>query len=173
MKNNTILSISTVVIQVARIAIATLAGLIIVVLIGSLINDPFSLSEFTSTVSIVNPGLSHALFGLKESNFWISVFVALQNLLILIAWFQLLGYGKTIISNIKSIKTFAKDNVKAFSNISKLAIFLLLIQLVTFSSEQISFSIGFSYVFFAFAAIILTQVFKEGQKLLEENELTV
>jgi hypothetical protein len=173
MKSNIILSISTALMQVARVAIALLAAILILMFIGSFINDSINLPEFAKSVSVLNIEPSHTLYTLKEGNFWLSVFVILQRLLILIAWFQILGYGRDIMNNIKSIKTFAKDNVIAFSKISGLAIWLLIIHFILLSPDRISLSIKFDYLFFAFGAIILTQVFKQGQKLLEENELTV
>ncbi|WKV13418.1 DUF2975 domain-containing protein [Marivirga harenae] len=173
MKSNLILSISAALMQVARVVIALLAGLIIVMFIGSFVNDTIVLSEFLKSVSLSGTGSGHIVYNLREGNFWVSFFVIIQNLAILIVWFLILGYGKEIMINIKSIRTFAKDNVKAFSRISSLALLLVIIQFIALSPGKIGLKIEFSYVFFAFAAIILTQVFKEGQRLLEENELTV
>ncbi|MGJ3234428.1 hypothetical protein [Marivirga sp.] len=173
MKSNIILSISTALMQVARVAIALLAGVLVVLVVGSFVNDSLTLSDLSFQVSFLDSESAHTIYTVAEDNFWISIIVIIQKLSVLIIWFQILGYGKDIVANIKSIKTFAKDNVKAFSNLSRLSIILLLIHIPTLSSGKIGIRLEFNYLFLAFAAIILTQVFKEGQNLMEENELTV
>lgn len=185
MKSNVILSISTALMQVARITIALIASIIILVFIGSFINESLDLIEIAESLStsIIDSNFTTyslkqgsfwlSVFALEERSFWLALFVILQKLLILIIWFQIFGYSKDVMNNIKSIKTFAKDNVMAFSKISRLAIGLLIIHFISLSPERISLSLKFDYLFFAFGAIILTQVFKQGQKLLDENELTV
>jgi hypothetical protein len=173
MKNNIILSVSTVILQIFRVVISIGAAVQILIFIGASINnlaweDVISVSE-----SLVQTQSSYSLYELAVSNFWLAFFITLQNIVLIIILFQILGYGVDIIKNIHSLKTFTKDNIKAFSRISVLAIALVLVNFLKLSPERIGFTIEFSYVFFALAAIILTQVFKEGQRLLEENELTV
>ncbi|HEY9885807.1 MAG TPA: DUF2975 domain-containing protein, partial [Vampirovibrionales bacterium] len=87
--------------------------------------------------------------------------------------FSILGFGIDIIKNIRKNRTFSGLNIKAFDKISQLAVILFFVQFLKLTPNRLGIAIEFNYLFLAFGTIILTQVFKEGHRLLEENELTV
>jgi hypothetical protein len=173
MKKNIILSISVVFMQIARILIAIIASLQVVIFVGALIkNTPISEIIIQNGDLLINQnGLS--IFELTRNSPWLSFLIILQNIGVLMVVFTILGYCINIVRNIHSVKTFTIDNVNAFHKISQLSIILILIKLIKLSPDKIGLGIDFSYIFLAFGAIILTQVFKEGHRLLQENELTV
>jgi len=84
---------------------------------------------------------------------------------------------QNIVGSVKHFNTFKKDNVISFSRIGK---YLLLFFLLT-SYSVIEFQegkntethISFIPLFFALLAFIMAEIFKEGNILMEENELTV
>ena len=82
-----------------------------------------------------------------------------------------------IIRSIKSLETFKQNNINAFRKIAMifLVIFGLNIFDVTQSSEQLqmTFQLSLEHLLAAAACYILSEVFKEGNKLMEDNQLTI
>jgi hypothetical protein len=78
---------------------------------------------------------------------------------------------------VRVIQTFRKANVKSFRKIGKY--FLLIFILTSFSIvifEQgmfYGFSLSFTPLVLMFVAYILAEIFKEGNDLSEENQLTI
>lgn len=173
MKKNVILSISAVIMQVFRVGIALIASLQILLFVATLIKSLPVKEIINQSESLIFNQSGFQIYELTASSPWLAFFIILQNLIILILLFNILGFGIDIVKNIHSLKTFAMDNIKAFEKISQLSVLLVIFRLIKLSPEKISVGIEFNYVFLAFGAIILTQVFKEGHRLLKENELTV
>jgi hypothetical protein len=101
------------------------------------------------------------------------ILTLLQNLFLLFFLHKIIVAFTKVIESISSLKTFTAANVKSFQNISLYTLIIFSIQLLKLSPDKIGFSIHFSTIIGSALAIILAEVFKEGQKLLEENELTV
>jgi hypothetical protein len=82
-----------------------------------------------------------------------------------------------IIRSIKSLETFKQNNINAFRKIAMifLVIFGLNIFDVTQNSEQLqmTFQLSLEHLLAAAACYILSEVFKEGNKLMEDNQLTI
>jgi hypothetical protein len=101
------------------------------------------------------------------------IFTLIQNLALLFYLYKITGELSSVIKSINSLKTFTSENILAFKNISLYAIIIFGIQSIIISPDKISFIVHFSTLVGSALAFILSEVFKEGQKLLEENELTV
>lgn len=173
MQKNIILSISAVFMQIFRLVIALFAVIQIVVVLVYYFKSA-SLNEIIGQIqsfSVQYEGLN--IYELTTSSPWLAFFLLLHNVTILLLLFIMLGQGIRIVKNIHSLKTFTIDNIKAFNRISQIAILLIIINFIKLSPDKIAVGIEFNYIFLAFGAIILTQVFKEGHRLLEDNELTV
>jgi len=97
----------------------------------------------------------------------------IQNLALLFFLYKIIVALVRVIKSINSLKTFTIENIKAFKNISLHALIIFVIQLVKISPDKISFILHFSTIIGSALAFILSEVFKEGQKLLEENKLTI
>lgn len=82
-----------------------------------------------------------------------------------------------VIESVKEIKTFQERNVSSFRRIGKyLLISFILVSYSSFTFQQggtSSFYISFELLIIALLAYIMAEIFKEGNKLSEENKLTV
>ncbi|MBC7914584.1 MAG: DUF2975 domain-containing protein [Pyrinomonadaceae bacterium] len=82
-----------------------------------------------------------------------------------------------VITSVRAIETFKNSNIHSFRKIGKYQLLLFVLSSVTYVMfKQGSFfkiSIGFTPLILMFAALIMAEIFKEGNKLQEENQLTV
>lgn len=101
---------------------------------------------------------------------------------ILFLSFLCLKEFQKVIESVKEIKTFQKRNVSSFRSIGKyLLIIFILVSYSSISFQQggtnsldaSSFNISFELPILALLAYIMAEVFKEGNMLSEENNLTV
>lgn len=174
MKKNLVLSSSAFAMQFVRIIISLFAAIHVLIFVGSFTND-FPINQNINELKALvfsNPG-GLKIHELSNENQWLSYTVILQNVITLSLLFAILGHGINIIRNIQHEKTFSKSNILAFDKVSQLAVILFVIQFLKLGPDKIGIGFEFSYLFLAFGAIILNQVFKEGHRLLEDNELTV
>ena len=174
MKKNIILSVGLFTMQILSILISLFAAILVLIFVGSLVND-FPLQENLLEIQslVLNESGGLQLHELQTTNKWLLYVIIFQNLLTLTLLFSILGYGIGIIRNIQRNKTFSKPTINAFDKVSQLAIILFFVKFIKLSPIKVGIGFEFSYLFLAFGAIILTQVFKEGHRLLKENELTV
>lgn len=84
---------------------------------------------------------------------------------------------QNVIESVKEIKTFQKRNISSFRNIGKY--FLIISALSSYYSYTFveggirGIYISYMYITLALVAYIMAEVFSEGNRLSEENELTV
>ena len=84
---------------------------------------------------------------------------------------------QNIIESVKEIRTFQEENVLSFKKIGK----YLLIITILMSYSSYAFQGGVKNAFYvsstplilSLLAYVMSEIFKEGNKLLEENKLTV
>jgi len=97
--------------------------------------------------------------------------------IILILSFLCVKEFQKVIESVKEIKTFQERNVSSFRRIGKyLLISFILVSYSSFTFQQggtSSFYISFELLIIALLAYIMAEIFKEGNKLSEENKLTV
>lgn len=78
---------------------------------------------------------------------------------------------------IESLESFKKSNVLSLKKIAKYLLFIFIGNFYVFIGfEEGSFSainISYSTLILAILSLILAEVFKEGNQLMEENRLTV
>lgn len=104
-------------------------------------------------------------------------FTFLQYIASLILIYLSIDEFKKILLSVKKLETFRNTNVNAFR---KIGFYCLLISFLNIFSyyefgdySKITFSISLNALPFALLAFILAEVFKEGNNLLEENQLTI
>jgi hypothetical protein len=82
-----------------------------------------------------------------------------------------------VIRSVKGVQTFQNRNVESFRKIGFLCLSLAMLRGFYFlDAEGISrmgFSIDFSTLAFMLAAFIMADIFKEGNKLFEQDQLTI
>lgn len=91
---------------------------------------------------------------------------------------------QNIIQSVKRLDTFRRNNILSFRQIGKYSILYFILTLLYFTltfDNTLYFgqggfsqtSISFTPLLFALISFILAEIFKEGNKLQQENELTV
>ena len=82
-----------------------------------------------------------------------------------------------VLKSVKKLKTFQKTNEIAFRRIGYYCLAIFFLSFLTYwefgDYSKSNISISFNPLAFALFAFILSEIFKEGNKLKEENELTV
>lgn len=84
---------------------------------------------------------------------------------------------QNVIQSVKTLNTFHLNNILSFRRIGKYSIIYFILTFNnTFYFEQGGYShtsLSFTPLLFAIISFILAEIFKEGNKLQQENELTV
>jgi hypothetical protein len=118
--------------------------------------EAFSLNKISKSVLCINY--------LKLSTILIFIFLATRE-------FQ------KVIQSVKDLKTFQKNNAQSFR---KIGAYIFIIFLITSfvnigfqEGNRIEISIAFSSLFLMLIAFILAEVFKEGNLLQREKDLTI
>jgi hypothetical protein len=82
-----------------------------------------------------------------------------------------------IISSFQNLKTFTQGNVDSFKRIGRHCLLIFLFSSISYLSHEegsvMLFKINFAPLLFALASFILAEIFKEGQKLYENEKLTI
>jgi hypothetical protein len=82
-----------------------------------------------------------------------------------------------IIKSVKSQNTFREQNIRNFQQVGLyfLVIFFINIFNIEYANNAATISLAFTpeYLLYAITAYILAEVFKEGNKLSEDNKLTI
>ena len=109
---------------------------------------------------------------------WTSfIFNILQMLLVLFLYFLIVKELIKIILSIKDLNTFQEHNSHSFRRFGLIFLGLFFIQAFTFiaTSEFFTFlfTIHLTPLFLMLGSFILAEIFKEGNILLQENQLTI
>lgn len=157
-----------------------LAGIIILLLILwnvdvsyfeniRVLNDG-SIFKFTTSPNAQGTPLS------EYSNF-LFYFTCIRALAVTGVIYLILQTVLKVLGSIDSLDTFRKDNVKSFQKMGKLFLlwFLLAVPTIRMINASLSLSIGFyfMYVVWALICFVLAEIFSEGNKLMEDNKLTI
>ena len=96
---------------------------------------------------------------------------------VLFFMFLLITEFQKIMQSVKNLNTFQKNNVRSFRKIGKyLFIIFLLSSYFKLRFQQggmTNFSLNFTPLMFMLIAFILAEIFKEGNLLQQENDLTI
>lgn len=104
-------------------------------------------------------------------------FLYIQMSIILFLAFLTFKEFLKIIRSVRLIETFKRSNIKSFRSIGKyfLLIFILTSFCVVIYEQGMFYSLSLSFtpLILMFVAYILAEIFKEGNDLSEENQLTI
>ena len=110
----------------------------------------------------------------KTSSLYFTYFKFTATLILI---YLAINQFSVILKSVEKLETFRQSNVNAFR---KIGYYCLIIQGLSFFSfwefenyTKNSISVSTTSLFIALLAFILAEIFKEGNNLMEENELTV
>ncbi len=183
MKRNLILNTFTTLLTLGRLLWVFLIALFVLVVASIFINPGYA-----ETTSLTEAFLLMSLESDKPTTLYLSEAVSqhpyLLALLAVISVlkgfvvFLLLSELIKVVRSIKSLKTFTNNNIRSFTSI---AIYLLIVfalgafSLAPGKAESFIFSLSIEFypLLGALFAFLMAEIFKEGNRLREENELTV
>jgi hypothetical protein len=176
MNKNVVLKFTTFIFSIGRVITALSIFALILLGTAAFFTEDFGAGMIFETGHLIFDRSGEANLGLSEyasTKPFQFVFSLLQNIVILFLVFKILGKLLKITRSIDNLKTFALGNAKAFHDISIYAFLIFCIQIIKILPEKISLGIHFEPLVAAALAFILSEVFKEGHQLMEDNELTV
>lgn len=84
---------------------------------------------------------------------------------------------RKILKSVQDLETFNSRNVKAFRTLGYLCLAMAALNSVLLLSTNQdavkNFSVDFNFLYFMLAAFIMAEIFKEGQNLSEQDQLTI
>lgn len=82
-----------------------------------------------------------------------------------------------VIKSVGAVETFKNSNIQSFRRIGKYQLFFFVLSIVTYvvfkQGNFLKVSIAFTPLLLSLLAFVMAEIFKEGNKLQEENQLTV
>lgn len=179
MKNN-LLRIS---IFLARFILALdiiLAALLVVLMILWPMNtglfDNFRMAQDGIIFKFETTPLAEGMPLSQYGNFYF-YFLCLKALLTTGIVYMIAKTAIRIIHSISSVETFRLENVQSFRHMGKLFLTWLAISLFSIKEAvegvSISAEVEMKYAIWALICFILAEIFSEGNKLMEDNKLTI
>jgi hypothetical protein len=104
-------------------------------------------------------------------------FTFLQLVLSIVLGCFIVGEVIRILKSVQAFEPFNATNVKSFRRIGYFLVAMLVLNsfhfLSTNTTSSISFSINYTLLIFMLIAFILAEIFSEGEKLYEQEKLTI
>lgn len=119
---------------------------------------------------------------LSEFGTFYFYFTCVRSLIMVAILFRIIQFAMRIIKSISSLETFRFENVFSFRKMGQLfliwfAVAIPSIRPLTEFGETfgvtMTTTLNFKYALFALVCFVLAEIFKEGNKLMEENKLTI
>jgi len=176
--NNKILNLALAISQVMRsflifiLVVVVIMGIVLIVDTEAL---PF-LSYQGGSFSFSNNEAQNGAGEVRPER-WFMVFAFLKLAFTILCSILILNEALKIIQSIRSLDTFKKENIIAFRRMASL-FFVLFVLHIFYLKENgdalaFTFSLPLDYLFAVIGCFILAEIFKEGNRLMEENELTI
>ncbi|MFC5271561.1 DUF2975 domain-containing protein [Adhaeribacter terreus] len=103
--------------------------------------------------------------------------IYIQILMQMVLWILVVQEFVKVIQAVKRVQTFREQNVKSFQKIAGYLLWIFIISGFTFvaagNTGHFSFDFSFTTLVLMLASYILAEIFKEGNRLYEEEQLTV
>lgn len=178
--NNTLLNIALVIGRIIQVVLVLLSiGNMILGVVVLFLPEYFGYFEFegeklrVDTINLTDGGF------IPKTG--IALFIILKKLISCIAYYLIVREIVRIIQSIRSLSTFKEQNTIGFRKAGTYFLVLFLISIYSiyeipgegFPRTIVEFSIDLEYIIPAIICLILAEVFKEGNKLREENQLTI
>lgn len=119
---------------------------------------------------------------LSEFGAFYFYFTCIRSLTMVAILFKIIQLSIRIIKSISSLETFRFENVFSFRKMGQLFLiwFVLAIPSIKPLTEfgetiglTMTTTLNFKYALFALVCFVLAEIFQEGNKLMEENKLTI
>ena len=176
--NNKILNLAIAVSQVMRSFLVFIFIVVIVLGVILLINSeslPF-LGYAEGTFNFSNQGATSDEQSTRPEG-WLMIFAMLKMALTILCSILILSEILKVINSIRSLETFKNKNIIAFRRMGNIFLLLFFVQMFSLipNGDQLSFrfSVPLFYLLAVMGCYILAEIFKEGNKLMEENQLTI
>jgi len=194
MKKNTILNIAIIICKSLRLFYVLIFFAITVIFVhyqispssykglNLKINNSFNDNNFSFSKSdkINVDGktpLDAEVFRIDKLEFTSFLFNYIQLSLIFALYFLCTKEFQNIIESVRKINTFQKENSRSFKKIGKYLLLLFFITGYTSYKFELGgingFNISFTLLIFTLVTYIMSEVFKEGERLKTESELTI
>ncbi len=111
---------------------------------------------------------------LKTVSLYINYF---KGLIVVVLMFLIIRAFETIMLSVKTLNTFSRSNAKLFRYIGLYVVFVTILTSYTVlrfeNGNQTILHVSLVPVIYMLLAFIMAEIFKEGEILKEENELTI
>lgn len=175
--NNKILNLALAISQVMRSFLIFILVVIVIMAVILLINtEALPFLEYNNGSFTFNQGSESAEPGIRPEG-GLMLFAFAKIAATIFCSILIINEILKVIRSIRSLETFKEKNILAFRRMGNIFLAFFFIQMfsLTPNGDQYSFSISLP-LFYLFAMIgchILAEIFKEGNKLMEENQLTI
>ena len=175
--NNKILSLALAVSQVLRSFLIFI--LIVVIVMGVILvvdNEALPFLRYDNgAFNFSGQGSGEAL-GFRPEG-WFTLFTFLKLALVILSTILIITEILKVIQSIRSLDTFRQKNILAFRRMAQIFLVLFFINIFSLvqTENQVTFTFGLplEYLFAVIGCSVLSEIFKEGNKLMEENQLTI
>lgn len=175
--NNKILNIALAISQVMRsflifiLAVVVILGIILVADADAL---PFLEYQNGSFSFATHDEVAE---GTSRPEGWFLLFTFIELALSILFSILIINEGLKVIRSIRTLDTFKRQNIIAFRRMAYFFLSLFVVHMFSLKESQETFTFTFSlplnYLFAVVGCFILAEIFKEGNRLMEENELTI
>ncbi|GEM_PF-4111107 len=175
--NNKILNLALAISQVLRSFLIFI--LIVVVVLGVILvvdNEALPFLRYNNgAFNFSGQGSGEAL-GFRPQG-WFTLFTFFKLALIILCTILIISEILKVIQSIRSLDTFKQKNILAFRRMAQIFLGLFFIHMFSLvqTEGQVSFTFGLplEYLIAMIGCYVLSEIFKEGNKLMEENQLTI
>jgi hypothetical protein len=189
MERNTLLYVALLVSKAARIVIIVALALFVIVLIHwhldsgsykgvrvSVDNGSVIFTEGKTDISRPSNTTGSWIY-LNDLNSFSRYFVLLQIFVTLVLSYFIVREVIRILVSVQQLQPFNTGNIKSFRRIGYLCLSIATLNclrfVITDKTSTMSFSVDFTLLIVTLITFILAEIFKEGQKLYEQEKLTI
>lgn len=130
-----------------------------------------------NSIDIMGADSSTGTVNLGELNGFMVFWIFLRSTFFLGITILIVRKIMSVLKSIDKVQTFYGSNIQHFQDLSKLGFIAFIASGINFSyiegSIQISLGLVAGPLLFSLACLVLAEVFREGKKLLEENNMIV
>lgn len=134
-------------------------------------------SSFEMTSVIGTKPLSHDAVKIQDASNLSLLVLYLQTVVILGIWILILQQISQLIKSVKALETFRESNSTTFRMIGRYCLLLFMVTgfrwMETENASYFGIYINYLPLLFMLGAFILAEIFKEGNKLYEAEQLTI
>lgn len=178
--NNTILKAAIITARIIQIMVSVSILVLVIIMITWPMNPEFydrislALNNGVFTISTIE---NAEVVPFSEYAIGYVYYALLKALFISITFLAILKTVLKLIRSIKDLRTFRKENVESFRNIGLLFILLLILNITTIreTGGTMTLTVQFllNYAVYSLICFVLAEIFKEGNRLHEETQLTI